>query len=83
MKPFDLEKALQGEPVKLHNGCKAYIVYRVPDKYYDYPEHSYPLVGFSLTRDGKLANNGLTWTIDGEFNLTVDFSPTDIVGMWD
>ena len=55
----------------------------MPDKYYDYPEHSYPLVGFSLTRDGKLANNGLTWTIDGEFNLTVDFSPTDIVGMWD
>lgn len=33
MKPFDLEKALAGEPVVLHNGSKAILYYRVPDHY--------------------------------------------------
>ena len=31
MKEFDLDKALNGEPVVLRNGCKAIVYYKVPD----------------------------------------------------
>lgn len=33
MKPFNLEKALAGEPVKLRGGQKAYIKYVLGDEY--------------------------------------------------
>lgn len=33
MKKFNLEEALNGKPVKLRNGMKALICYRIPDEY--------------------------------------------------
>lgn len=33
MKEFDLDKALNGEPVVLRNGCKAIVYYKVPNEY--------------------------------------------------
>ena len=33
MKEFDLEAALNGEPVMLRNGCKAIVYYKIPDEY--------------------------------------------------
>lgn len=33
MKKFNIEKALQGKPVRLRGGLKAIIYYRIPDEY--------------------------------------------------
>lgn len=43
--PFDLDRALAGEPVMLRNGFKAYITYIMPDEYLGH----YPLGGIWYT----------------------------------
>lgn len=48
MKPFDLELALAGEPVRLLVGYKAYVRYKLDDK----PKSNYPLQGY-YECDGK------------------------------
>ena len=68
MKPFNLNKALQGEPVCLRNGKKAIILCKVPDKYKFSSGHSlkYPLKGLSLNEDGDIYDEH-KWTIDGNY----------------
>lgn len=83
MKPFDLEKALAGEPVKLRGGSKAIILSRVPDTYKleDGLKVTFPLFGIILDTDGAVddpyasrRDNGMFAYCQGEY---------EVVGMWE
>lgn len=83
MKPFDLEKALAGEPVVLHNGSKAILYYRVPDHYThgDGVKITFPLVGIIFYEDGTVEDPNACWKDNGRF--TSSTSGKDIIGMWE
>ncbi|CAM3864151.1 hypothetical protein [Avibacterium endocarditidis] len=76
MKPFDLEKALAGEPVKLCDGRKAYIQGTVPKGY----DSDYELVGYAIKTDGRAVAS--CWTLQGRHDKRWKTS-MDIVGMWE
>lgn len=83
MKPFDLEKALAGEPVVLRGGQKAAILYRISDKYKStegYPP-AFPLQGLILDTEGFVEVFGACWRANGTYNHAD--SLYDIVGMWE
>lgn len=83
MKEFNLEAALNGEPVKLRGGFKAIIYYRVPDEF-SYPGGStepYPLIGLIFNKDGTIKLASANWKDCGAF--TVRQGVFDIVGMWE
>lgn len=84
MKEFDLDKALNGEPVVLRNGCKAIVYYKVPNEY-KFPDNKptlCPLKGLVFDINGKLASSAMYWYESGKFNNEKDHS-LDIVGMWE
>lgn len=84
MKPFDLKKALAGEPVVLRDGHKAIVYYCVPDKIKLDDEGtpvSFPLKGMKFDQDGYLINSSVEWHKDGRFRCSE--SDSDIVGMWE
>lgn len=83
MKPFDLEKALAGEPVKLRGGFKAIIYYRVPDEFSHYggSTEPYPLMGLIFNKDGTIKLISANWKDCGSF--TGRQGAFDIVGMWE
>lgn len=75
---FNLEKALQGEPVKLRCGLKAYIRYIAPPEY----TGNYTLNGYIINPDEPDGVTFEQWTITGkEFNNN-DECDYDIVSMW-
>lgn len=83
MKPFNLEEALSGKPVKLRNGQKAIILCRVPDTY----KHenglkvTFPLFGIILDTSGAVDDPYASWRDNGMFSsCTGDY---DIVDMWE
>lgn len=76
MKPFDLEKALAGEPVKLRNGNKAYVKYMLHA-----PRSTYPVRGYRLSRNGEFEHTS-AWTELGKFSDYDDLHELDIIGMW-
>ncbi|QLB44367.1 pyruvate kinase [Mannheimia pernigra] len=78
MKPFDLEKALSGEPVVTRKGEKAYILANlnnVEDRGFD---SDYPLVGIIQNRIHVCC-----WTLEGRIALQNNEALGDIVGMWE
>lgn len=75
MKPFDLAKALAGEPVTLRDGAKAYVLHHLSDV----EDGFRPLIGYCLTDENKQIP--LMWLSDGA--LTGEESYFDIVGMWE
>ena len=83
MKPFDLEKALSGEPVLLRNGMKAVICGRVQDKYkLEYGvKVTFPLLGITLHEDNTVDNQCVMWRDDGRFATGKD--GMDVIGMWE
>lgn len=84
MKPFDLEKALGGEPVVLRDGHKAIVYYCVPDEIKLDDEGTpvtFPLKGMKFDQDGYLVNSSVEWRKDGRFRCSE--SDYDIVGMWE
>lgn len=68
LRPFDLEKALNGEPVVLRSGEKAYVRHFETEL-----KTNYPLIGYAGLVVG--------WTGEGCFLRGRD-SILDIVGMW-
>lgn len=58
MKKFNLEAALNGEPVILRDGRKAIIYHRVPDIYTckNGVKVTYPVVGMTFNTDGTVDN---------------------------
>lgn len=84
MKEFDLDAALNGEPVMLRSGCKAIVYYKVPDEYKfaDNKPTLCPLKGLVFDINGNLALSAMYWYASGKFNNEKEHS-LDIVGMWE
>ncbi|KGQ27273.1 hypothetical protein P9057_11695 [Gallibacterium anatis] len=87
MKPFNLEEALSGKPVKLRNGNKAFIKYVHTEDEIKLFNIRFPLGGYAIERDGtsgKLYCYPYFWKIDGRFSdYDEGFSVFDIVEMWE
>lgn len=83
MKPFDLEKALAGEPVKLRNGNKAFVLARIPDTEVksNGGKVNYPLLGYVCNRDGRYGSTE-QWTDNGKFAICDEEHLFNIVEMW-
>ena len=66
MKPFDLEKALAGEPVQLRDGRKAKLIFKIPDElvFSGGLRPEYPLLGFIYNRNGELHHIKEYWSQD-------------------
>ena len=76
-KPFDLEKALVGEPVKLRSGNKAFVLARIPES----EDAGYPLLGYACDKDGRFSSTE-QWEINGRTTSCKEDRSLDIVGMW-
>ena len=77
MKPFDLIAALEGAPVVLRNGCKAYVLADTArlNNFESIYRDEYTLVVI-------VAGGGLNMHMrDGSYNEEPD-NPKDIIGMW-
>lgn len=84
MKPFNLEKALAGEPVRLRDGHKAIVYYCVPDEIKLDAQGtpvSFPVKGMTFSKNGYLTNSTIAWRKDGRYRCSE--SDYDIVGMWE
>jgi hypothetical protein len=73
VKPFDLQAALQGEPVMLRGGEKVYV--RHHETEIDAPK-SYKLIGYHA------CGEHLAWGEDGSYCTGGHESHNDIIGMW-
>lgn len=80
MKEFDLKAALNGEPVKLACGRKAYILYDL-SKYPKLLKHANrrPLNGLVMSDCKENDCYPANWLLDGK-NL---FDQDDVIGMWE
>lgn len=79
IKPFDLDKALNGEPVILRSGKFAYIYAVIPNQFTK--NTTYSLIGAVLYENGKIYNNMTTWTKQGYYLSDVEEDSLDIIGM--
>ncbi len=80
MKKFDLKAALNGEPVMLRNGNKAFIKYNLLDEIENLEEADakYPLFGYRF--EGKYVNE-TSWGVKGiSVYCTNEY---DIIGMYE
>lgn len=81
MKEFDLKAALNGEPVMLRNGYKAYIKYNLLDeiKSLNVKIGKHPLVGYRLECNYI---NSTSWDVLGiaKYSATREY---DVIGMWE
>ena len=85
MKEFDLDAALNGEPVKLRNGDKAFICYKLSDdyKYWDGSPINFNICGYILNCNGDIAMLNTAWTTGGKWTIDGIESDRDIIGMWE
>ena len=85
MKEFNLDAALNGEPVKLRNGNKAFICYKLSDdsKYWDGSPINFNICGYILNFNGDIAMLNTAWTTDGKWTIDEIKSDRDIIGMWE
>ena len=84
MKPFDLEKALAGEPVVLRNGIKAYVLCDIRDLFPKSRRDLRCLIGVQAI-EGNNRELGLIsrWKVDGKYYERLKESEYDIVGMFE
>ena len=78
MKPFDLVAALEGAPVVLRNGCKAYVLADTDNlgEFESIYCNEYPLVVI-------YAGGGINMHMrDGSYYKKEPNNPKDIIGMW-
>lgn len=78
MKPFDLDAALKGAPVRLRDGAKAFVRYHERDL-----QVSQRLVGWGMAEKGSPYNTPFTWDENGRFWDADTEAPFDIMGMWE
>lgn len=83
MKPFNLKEALSGKPVKLRNGQKALICYRIPDEYVfnNGSSAAFPLQGIIFNKRGNLQQIAEVWRDNGTYGDGY-LHKFDIIGMW-
>lgn len=78
MKEFNLDAALNGEPVMLRNGDKAYILKDLRSISELKEKIRYPLVGININRCIVYA-----WSLDGKVPLSSNTAHNDIVGIFE
>lgn len=81
MKEFNLDAALNGEPVKLRNGDKAYVKYNLLEENETFKPRDtvYPLIGYRL--EGVNCST-TSWSLTGK-SVHWATMKYDIVGMWE
>lgn len=77
--PFNLDKALEGHPVKLRNGCKAYVKYTMPEDY----TGTYPVRGYYPFESSLGGFVNAEWTLEGKAYSHEGEVEFDIIGMWE
>ena len=84
MKEFNLDAALNGEPVMLRNGCKGVVYYKIPKEYVfsDGSNSAFPLKGLIFDEDGFIKDSSYFWTDNGLCNHE-SYHPHDIIAMWE
>lgn len=80
---FDLEKAFDGEPVKLRNGCKAYVLYDLRHLYSTIVDKRCLIGVYAKEEDCNALCNGIRWKCDGRYYENIRESEFDIVAMWE
>ena len=85
MKEFNLDAALNGEPVKLRNGNKAFICYKLSRdfKYWDGSPINFNICGYILNFNGDIAMLNTAWKEDGKWTMDETKSDRDIIAMWE
>lgn len=85
MKEFNLDEALNGEPVKLRGGNKAFICYKLSRdfKYWDGSPINFNVCGYILNFNGDIAMLNTAWKEDGKWVMDETKSDRDIIGMWE
>ena len=78
MKEFNLDAALNGEPVMLRDGSKAFIFKNIKNTNVLDFKADYPLIGMIHNHAAVQ-----TWALDGRISLSNDCANGDIVGMWE
>jgi hypothetical protein len=82
---FDLHRALEGAPVKLKNGKKAFIYASMPNHVRETlkQDKNYVLVGAIIESSGECLQPLETWTEDGSYIDDENIlSNNDIVSIW-
>lgn len=85
MMEFDLHRALEGAPVKLKNGKKAFIYASIPNHVRETlkQDKNYVLVGAIIESSGECLNSLETWTEDGNYIDDPNIeSNSDIISMY-
>lgn len=85
MKPFNLEKALVGEPVVLRGGRKAFVLCDLK-QHFKYPRSNKQLIGIVATENNSdMFEHSARWYDTGEYLSNDDGceSDYDITGMWE
>lgn len=76
MAAFSIEKALDGKPVMLRSGCRAYVLTQL-----DKPQRNQrSLIGYYVNDKGEQYPQ--TWLKDGTLKGRFATSKNDIIGMW-
>lgn len=78
IKPFDLDAALNGEPVMLRNGSKAYVRHHETELPL---ANNLRLFGIVLDEEGRVAKMP-TWNPEGRYSGDLVEDREDIIGMW-
>lgn len=83
MKPFDLRKALAGEPVVLRCGSKAYVLGDLRDLFPESKEVRC-LIGIDSEREhSKQYSSTMRWKCNGSYYEHIYESEYDIIGMYE
>lgn len=84
MKPFNLKEALSGKPVKLRNGCKAYVLCDLRDLFAIDCGSKRCLIGvYSVEGNPSAFEWVARWKLSGKYYERIQESEYDIVGMWE
>lgn len=79
LKPFDLDKALNGEPALLRNGETAHIYAVIPNQFVE--DRVFTLIGAITLANGDIYTDMCTWTKDGRYFSIFEEDGLDIIGM--
>lgn len=81
--PFSLERALAGEPVKLRNGIKAYILHDLRHLYSMIIDKRCLIGVYAKEEDCNALCGSIRWKCDGRYYENIRESEFDIVAMWE
>lgn len=81
MKPFNLKQALQGKPVLLRDGSKAYVLGSLLNCGLNSKITSYPLRGVIISNNNSKYDER-SWTLEGKYYESIPEHDRDIIGMY-